>query len=112
MLRIKANAQQMRLARKRGIGSQLLVELRELGPHPRTIIRKRTARINERNKQNLPAILLQRNVLRALIGEMEVRHLFARNRNMQLRGGLPSPLSLSLLAGAFPCPVTLTFSSQ
>src|SRR5579862_2587984 len=83
--RIEANAQQMRFAIPRLIAANGAVDLGKLVAHARAEIRKRAARVYQRQQQSLAPILMQRNPPSVLIDELEIRYVVSRLRNVQAR---------------------------
>src|SRR5438309_10398294 len=61
---------------ERRISGHLLFDFREIAADARAEIREWTARVNERDQQNLPTILPQRNMFPILIVERKIRHVF------------------------------------
>src|SRR5208283_1651159 len=86
MLRINADAQQLRLAEGPGVLLQSLHHLRKVIAQARAVIGKWAPRIDERQQQWFTAKLLKVDALAALVDEHEIGHFVTRLRNAQRRG--------------------------
>ena len=104
---VEADAEQVRSAVACRISTDLAVDRGELMADARAEVGERAARIDEREQQGLATILMQRDTLTVLPFWL-----------MSLKSGTRSPgfgictVAVGVPAGAFECPVTLTFSSQ
>src|ERR1700692_2355291 len=81
---IEADTQQMGAVQSR-VGAQLFVEFREVAGDAGTKVGKWATSVNKSDEENIPAILVQRNMLAVLVGECEIRNVFAGVRHV-LRG--------------------------
>lgn len=67
MFGVEADAEQV------CVGGELFVNLGEVGAYARAEIGERAARVDESDEQKLPAILVERDFLAALVGEGKIR---------------------------------------
>src|SRR5882724_6942016 len=68
----------MSLRVRLGLGLERLFDLGEVVGHQRTVIGKRTARVDEGKHDDASAILMEADALVVLIFELEIRNLVAR----------------------------------
>src|SRR5271165_969744 len=94
MLGVDADAEQLCLAEYPGSLLQLLHYLRKVIAHPRAIVGKRAAAIDERQQQRLAAKLVKLDRLAILVDQREIGHFVARLRDAQRR----SPVALRFAA--------------
>ena len=88
VLRIDADAEQLRLAERLRIFLQLLHDLAEVVAHTYAIVGKRTTRVDEGEQQRFAAKLMEVDGLATLVDQREVGHLVAGLRNTQRRGSV------------------------
>src|SRR5208282_441657 len=85
VLRIDADAKQLRVAERLGILLQLLQHLGKIAAHPRAIIGKWATRIDKGQQQRLAAKMMELDGLAALVDQREVGYFVTRLRNAQRR---------------------------
>ncbi len=83
---VEADAQQLRVCQS-GVSGELFVDLGEIAAHARAKFREGAARVDKGDEQDFAAILLERDVLPALVGEGEVRDSFSGCGHVQRIGG-------------------------